>query len=211
MGADLEMRGLMVVMKCRLLTGLALALLAVVSLWPVGIAHGVEYGQISVLGGPAISVVGTDENNNFGVGVQGGLAVGVSDSFRLMVDGGYLRNFRADGDDGEGGTQQQVAGEQSGEGDFNLFRAGISAEYLVDVITWIPFLTAGVEWISVNGSQVPALMLGVGVDYQRWRTWALGGRILYHGDLSGQEGGLGGLFPSLITFSVNLRRIINPF
>lgn len=154
-------------MKRALLAAAALALLAV----PTE-AHAVERQHHLGLG-PTLGILSVDGKSTMSVGGGATLhyAYGLNDQFNLM---GEL------GSEVVAAKQRQDFPEAPHNRPARLDHASVGLGYVIDILTWVPYLTAQVGAHHVAGGTldsslvIPSAQLGLGLDYQLSRSFAVG-------------------------------------
>jgi hypothetical protein len=123
--------------------------------------------------GPTLGMLKVDDKPTLSVGVGATLhyAYGLNDQFNLMA---------------ELGSVVVAAEEKLNTPDTPRTRptradqASVGLGYVIDILTWVPYLTAQVGAHHLSGGTlasslvIPSAQLGVGVDYQLSRTFAVG-------------------------------------
>lgn len=148
------------------------ALLELASLAASGAAHAVER-QHHLGFGPTIGVLAVEGKSTVSAGMGATLhyAYGLNDQFNLMAEGGAVVVAT---------DQQQDTPETPRTRPARVDHLSIGLGYVVDILTWVPYLTAQVGGHHLVGGTlpsslvVPSAQLGLGVDYQLSRSLAFG-------------------------------------
>jgi hypothetical protein len=143
-----------------------------VSLLAPSPAHAIER-QHHVGVAPAFGVLSINDKSTASAGFGGALhyAYGLSDQWNLTLDASSII-VAAD--------QQQDFRTSPHTRPSAVHQAGAGVSYVIDILRWVP-------WVGIEGGAclltrgtldrsvvVPDISLGLGLDYQLTRTWAIG-------------------------------------
>lgn len=123
--------------------------------------------------GPTIGILKVDDKSTVSAGLGATLhyAYGLNDQFNLMAEGGSVVVAT---------DQQQDTPETPRTRPARVDQASVGLGYVVDILTWVPYLTAQVGAHHLAGGTlpsslfIPSAQLGLGVDYQMSRSLAVG-------------------------------------
>ncbi len=152
-------------------TALSLALLAAVALVPSTAAAVERQHHLGL--GPSLAILKVDDKSTLSVGGGATLhyAYGLNDQFNVIGELGSAVVAL---------NQQQDLPESPRTRPARLDHASVGLGYVIDILTWVPSLSAqlGVHHLSggtLDSSLVlPSAQLGLGLDYQLSRSFAVG-------------------------------------
>jgi hypothetical protein len=129
-----------------------------------------EFGDFKAGAGPVYGTTFSSQEKD-GVGFQGYLELGLSDSWSIVAGGGA--NFH------------QIAGGDP----YRLYNLGIGASYNLDVLVVVPFVSMKVGWLYRDKPDQAAdvglgFSLAVGFDYLWSEFFTVGFAAEYHGLLT---------------------------
>lgn len=123
--------------------------------------------------GPTLGILSVDGKSTLsvGAGATAHYAYGLNDQWNLMGElGSAVVAANQDVDYAEAPKNRPA----------RLDHASVGVGYVVDILTWVPYLTAQVGAHHISGGTLPSgivtpsAQLGLGIDYQLSRSFALG-------------------------------------
>ncbi len=123
--------------------------------------------------GPTLGMLSVADKSTLsvGAGATAHYAYGLNDQWNLMGELGSAVVAL---------NQEQDYPEAPRNRPSRLDQASVGIGYVIDILTWVPYLTAQVGAHHLSGGTlpsslvVPSAQLGLGIDYQLSRSFALG-------------------------------------